>query len=120
MKLNLKAIQPLLLIIGCTVFIIFLNACGKEEACDLEEITYSNFIGNLFDSKCSNIGCHVSGAAQGSLATYDDAVAFVSAGKILGALRHEDGFVAMPKNGDMLSECQIDKIEAWIEDGTPE
>jgi predicted CxxxxCH...CXXCH cytochrome family protein len=74
----------------------------------------------LLDNKCSNIGCHVSGAPQGSLATYEDAVAFVGVGKILGALRNEEGFVAMPKNGDMLSACEIEKIEAWIEDGTPE
>jgi hypothetical protein len=25
----------------------------------------------------------------------------------------------MPKNGDQLSDCQIDIIEIWINDGTP-
>jgi hypothetical protein len=112
--------SALVIFFGIALFTVILSACGKEEACDLEEITYTNFIGNLLDNKCSNIGCHVSSASQGSLATYDDVVAFVSVGKILGALRHEDGFEAMPKNGDMLTDCQIDKIEAWIEDGTPE
>lgn len=120
MGLILKSHSAFKILFGFALITAVLGSCGKDESCDLEEITYTNFIGNLIDNKCSNIGCHVSGAPQGSLATYEDVVTFVGAGKILGALRHESGFVPMPKNGDMLSDCQIDKIEAWIADGTPE
>lgn len=102
------------------MIIIGFSACSKEEECDTMDITYSNYIGDVIDKSCANTGCHVAGAPMGSLESYDEAVAFINIDKMISALRHEEGFSAMPKNGDMLTECAISKIEAWIEDGMPE
>ncbi|MGI4833950.1 MAG: hypothetical protein ACRYFK_10860 [Janthinobacterium lividum] len=38
---------------------------------------------------------------------------------LLGNIRHEAGYVAMPAGGGKLSECDIAIIEAWVKAGTP-
>ena len=40
--------------------------------------------------------------------------------KLIGAIKHEPGFVAMPQSGGKLEDCDIEKMEAWIAAGAPE
>src|SRR4051812_23348314 len=40
-------------------------------------------------------------------------------GWIIGNIKHEPGFMAMPKGASKLSACDIAKIENWIRNGTP-
>jgi hypothetical protein len=114
-----------------TIFTI--AACGDDEdpkpSCNLDNITYTNTIAQIItDNGCAQSGCHQagSGLGSGSLANYEDTKEFVLKGRILGSLRRENGFAAMPRdpatgNADTpLAECDIDKIEAWIDAGTPE
>lgn len=81
-------------------------------------IRYSDNIKTLLDSNCNQPYCHSNGASIGSLASYEDAKAFVAVGRIKGAINHETGFSAMPKNGDKLSEANIARIETWITQDT--
>ena len=100
-------------------------ACSSDDDddgpdCDITNVTYDNSIESMISaSGCTESGCHNSGSMNGSLASYDDAVFFVGFGRILGALRHESGFSPMPKVGDKWDDCMVDKLEAWINDGTP-
>ena len=97
-------------------------SCKKSEDCNTDGVTYTNTVKEIFDANCSSAGCHESGSinGSGSLADYNDALTFVAQGRILGALRHEDGFVAMPPTGSQLDDCEIQQIEAWISDGAPQ
>ena len=38
----------------------------------------------------------------------------------LGAIKHEDGFEAMPKGGTKLSDSQIQQLECWEKTGFKE
>lgn len=110
----MKKLIPVFILLGMLVM-----SCGGKEDCVTTDLTYTSDIKSLV-SGCAASGCHESGSASGSMASYDDLVAFVGFGRIEGAINHEAGFSPMPQNGDKLSDCNISKIEAWIADGMPE
>jgi len=108
--------------------IIAISSCDDEpdpvDMCDTTNMTYNSDIKEIFDSTCTFSGCHDMDAALtiGSLTSYDNAVAFVEFGRILGAINHEATFKPMPYpvGTTKMPQCNIDKITAWINDGTPE
>lgn len=104
-------------------------ACGDDEAasCDTTDVTYTNTVKAIFDNNgCADAGCHPSTAGVFSLATYEDYTNFVGKDRIIGAIKWETGFSPMPKDsttntgGMKLADCDIEKIEAWIDAGSPE
>ncbi len=121
-KFNLRHLCMLLI---CGMVFIFVS-CGDDDdpdpdpVCDTTDMTYNADIKTILDTNCATSGCHVSGFGNGSLANYDDAVAVVGFGKIIGSINHSADAVAMPPSGIKLADCSIDKIEAWIAAGTPE
>lgn len=107
--------------------IILITSCDEPEPvdmCDTDNMTYTADIKEIFDSSCAFAGCHDMDAALtiGSLSNYDNSVAFVDFGRLLGAINHEENFKPMPypAGSAKISQCNIDKITAWINDGTPE
>jgi len=38
---------------------------------------------------------------------------------MVGNIRHDPGFVAMPNNGGKISDCEIATIKAWVDAGAP-
>jgi len=90
------------------------NLCTSP--CDtISTITYSGSIQPLIKSRCGV--CHEGSNPQGnvSLATYDQVKAYGLNGKLLGSVRHDNGYYAMPKNASPLSECEIAEIKIWID-----
>ncbi|HEY9176184.1 MAG TPA: c-type cytochrome domain-containing protein [Flavipsychrobacter sp.] len=89
--------------------------CGSP--CDTTKFTYAAEIQPIFDKYCK--GCHSGAAAQKGimLDTYSGASAVVGTGRLLGAIRHEAGFVAMPYGSNKMSDCEITKIEKWVAAG---
>ena len=85
--------------------------------CDTANMSFSQDVMPIFNQNC-NI-CHSASAAQGNviLDTYDAVLPYVNNGKLLGSIRHQGGFSAMPQRKPQLSTCTIDKIAAWITDG---
>lgn len=114
-----------LLILG-----LFVSSCEEEIVeeppvvnCDTDGVTYTADISPIFNGSCALAGCHVVGGnAPFPLDDFESSVAAVGFGRILGSIRHEPGFIAMPfpAGSPMIPECDIDQIEAWINDGTPE
>lgn len=39
---------------------------------------------------------------------------------LVGNIRHDEGFVAMPYDGGKLSDCEIALITAWVDSGAPQ
>ena len=93
---------------------------GKDTTTVIDTLTYTNDIKAVFDANCALSGCHNSGSSVGSLASYSSAKTMVSAGRLLGAIKHESGFSAMPKNASKLADSTITNIETWINQGVNE
>lgn len=121
--------RKLLLATGLTALVW--SGCytdNKEELypeagdCDTTNVAFSATIQPILNQNCANSGsCHSSPSPTGGykLDTYAGAKLSVDLGKLLGSIRHETGFSAMPKGGGKLSDCQIKQIELWVGSGAP-
>ena len=67
------------------------------------------------------VGCHNANVKNGGidLSTYDLVKANGQSGQLLGSIKHDAGFVAMPYGGNKLQQCNIDQVETWINNGFP-
>ncbi len=93
------------------------NSCDGD--CDSTNVTFSGTIWPMMQTWCT--GCHTGTNAGGNIhiENYNNVVAIANNGSLMGTITHSAGFVAMPKNSDKLSDCQIASVRKWIEDGTP-
>lgn len=94
------------------------NSCENNQ-CDTLNITFGEHIFPVIQNTC--LGCH-SGAVQsgGILLTNHSQIAEIAAsGRLLGAIKHQNGYSPMPQNGARLNQCIITQFEKWISDGTP-
>lgn len=121
-----KTLAILLLIIA----IIFTNCYYDSEeklypvlssSCDLENVTFSATIKPILQASCYTCHSNSNYINQGSgirLENYED-VKIQASSRLMGAIRHEPGFVHMPLNGGKLPDCEINKIQRWIDNGMP-
>lgn len=93
-------------------------------ACDVasENVTYSRVISPIFDAHCRV--CHSGAAANVQGAGYDfgnyqGINQYASTTRLLGCIKHLPGYPAMPLGREKLSDCDIQRIEAWIAAGKP-
>jgi hypothetical protein len=98
------------------------NVCNDSYgACNKTGITYTNFIKPLVANAC--LGCHGGNASAGAgikLNNYAETKASGLTGKFYGSIAHDAGFKTMPKGGQKLSPCFIEKVKAWVDGGMPE
>jgi Planctomycete cytochrome C len=88
--------------------------------CDTLSVTFSNAIVPIIETNC--LGCH-SGSepfAGFALETYEEVTIKAKSGHLLGAVKHLEGYEKMPLWAEKLSDCDILKIESWIDKGLPE
>jgi hypothetical protein len=95
------------------------NKCDSA-GCDSTNVTYTSSIKPIIAAWC--IGCHGgSNPSNGlSLETYNEVVACAKSNRLMGSLRQETGYHAMPKGGAMLSTCEINLFQKWINLGEPQ
>jgi len=95
------------------------------EPCDTSVVTYSQTITPIISSKCYSCHSNSTAGTSGSgiswegypnIASYLDNFSSV----FIGTIKHSDGFSPMPKDQQMLSGCNIRKIEIWINQGYPD
>jgi mono/diheme cytochrome c family protein len=88
-------------------------------ACDTSAVTYSGKVLSIIQSNCYS--CHGSGNTLGdvNLDGHTNLKVFADNGKLSGAINHRTGFSQMPQGGSKLSDCDIQAIEKWISDGSP-
>jgi len=93
------------------------NSC--DNGCDTLNVTFSGSIWPTLQTNC--VGCHSGGNPEGNIVItdYNSVVALVNNGSLIGAITHDLNYIPMPQNGPKLSDCKIDEIKIWIEDGTP-
>lgn len=89
--------------------------------CDTTGMTYTSSIEPIIKSNCYS--CHA-GTASGSFGINLDSYASLKleaqSGELLNRLTSTDASVMMPKGGPKLSDCDINKINAWIQAGAPQ
>lgn len=91
---------------------------GEDHTCDTMDVSFSSDVLPILTNHC--FSCHSNATAPQfgsgvSLEDYQDVANYASI--IQGAIKHEDGFPAMPKNGPKLDACPISIVEAWINQG---
>jgi hypothetical protein len=112
------------------IFLLFFYSCKKDSAdvmfpdngnCETINMKFSTDIKPILDNSCAFAGCHSTDtkAAGYAYQTHEEVLLSVNNGLLLGAIKHQSGFSAMPKGGSKLSNCQISKIESWINSGAP-
>lgn len=88
--------------------------------CDTTNMKYTTGIQNIIHAHCDV--CHA-GSASGSfginLDSYGDLKAWADNGTLLDRVTSTDPAVMMPKGGPRLSDCEINKIKAWINNASP-
>lgn len=92
------------------------NQCAQAE-CDTLNVSYSSSIVPIMQLHC--YGCHneIDQNAGINLKDFQTVLTLVESGKLMGTINHESGFVAMPQNADKLSDCEISKLNVWINNG---
>ena len=92
------------------------NSC-LDLACDTLNVGFSATIAPIIDLRCD--GCHsaIDPDAGIALTNYAEISDEALNGTLLDAIKDQNGAVAMPYNGNPLSNCDIRAIEIWIENG---
>ncbi len=87
--------------------------------CDNTTVTFSANISPLIVNNCQS--CHNNSLLNGniSLEGYDNIKEHAENGDLMGAVNHEDGYTPMPQGMPKLPTCEIEAIQTWITNGTP-
>ena len=79
-------------------------------------MSFSKDIQPILVSNCT--GCHNATAPSGGINLTNFTGTKAISARIVGAITHAAGYVAMPTSTIKLSACDINKISAWITQGT--
>ena len=122
--------MKLLLKIAFFVIIAFMTSCyyDSEEklypplsgSCDLSNVTFAATVTPILQASCFN--CHSNATAANSgggikIQNYADVVILVNNGRLMGSITHASGYQAMPLGGGKLTDCEISKLQTWIDNG---
>ncbi len=123
-----KSLRLVLLLIAGAIILTLLPRCeyhNEEELygtteCDTSDYSYSTFILPLLEEN-DCIACHSLMDAKGNviLEGYDNLMESLNDGSFLGAIRHDPGYEPMPEGLPKLPECDILKVELWVNAGAP-
>ena len=71
----------------------------------------------IIDNYC--YGCHNTADPQGgySYSTHNETMKSVNDGTLMGSIRFESGYEAMPEKSNKMPSCNIDLIQLWIDEG---
>lgn len=86
-------------------------------SCDASVFTYSGAVQPIMANNC--VACHSATLQNGgvNLSTYTGVKAAANSGALIGTISHAAGFSPMPQGGNKLSDCNIEQIQKWIDDG---
>ena len=92
------------------------NSSGGSN-CDTTGVTYNATVQPILDAWCYS--CHAGSNPTGviRLDSYVTVKAKVDEGLLLGTIRHDPTFRAMPDGGGKIPNCDIKKIEKWVAEG---
>jgi len=90
---------------------------GTTDTCNTSNMSFQTDIQPILQASC--VSCHNSGSASGgvNLDGYENAKPYAQSGKLSNVINHKFGVTPMPMNADKLSDCTINKVDAWIDQG---
>lgn len=93
--------------------------CNSGNTCDTVNVGFQKNVLPILNNNC--IGCHSGTSPSGgiSLQNYTEVKKYVNDGSLLGSIKREPGWSAMPKNRAKMSDCNIRQIEIWVNAGAP-
>ncbi len=111
----------IILLFASSLLVFSLSSCYNESeeelypGCDTSNVTYRSSIANVFAANCNS--CHSGENPSAGIVTanYDDVVNNIS--RIMGSISHQAGYKPMPKDGNMLTNCEIMRIDIWVTKG---
>lgn len=115
--------------IGCILILTMcLSSCYKDKAellypsvgtCDTANSKYGANVQPILTANCAISGCHTSSSKAAGIAysSHAETMNTVSNSKLMNSIKHVSGTSQMPKGGSKLSDCDINKIQAWINRG---
>lgn len=88
--------------------------------CDLSNVTFSASVKPILQAAC--LSCHSNSNANNSgggirLENYSDLQTIAKNGKLMGVVKHSSGYQAMPLGGGKLTDCEINTLQTWINNG---
>ena len=89
-------------------------------SCDLSNVTFTATVKPILQASC--LTCHSNSNAGNSgggikLENYADVLISTNSGKLMGTINHSPGYQAMPQGGGKLTDCEISKLQKWIDNG---
>ncbi len=107
----------IVLVIGCSKSSEDKLDPPSQSSCDTANMTYNTDIKPILQANCYS--CHGSGQAEGgiTLDSYNDVKYVANNGILIGVITQAAGYPPMPQGGSKLSDCDINKIKAWINSG---
>ena len=120
--------KKVLLLLGtcCAIMLISCKYDVEEELdglakpCDTTNVTYSvTMIGIINTYGCLTCHSGPTPIASFRLDSYEGMKAKVDDGRLIGAINHWAGYTAMPQDRPKMNECDIQKVEAWVNAGAP-
>lgn len=91
--------------------------CEGNTSCETSDVSYSQQIAPILNTKCK--GCHGTNNPNAGLNLLDfSTVASTGkSGRLMGALNWSSGYVMMPQGMEKLPACELNLIQAWIDQG---
>ena len=94
------------------------NTGGNTGGCDTANMKFATDVKPILQANCyachSNANFAISGV---KLEDYADVKDHADDGMLMGVITHAAGYPPMPQSGGKLSDCNINKIQAWINRG---
>jgi hypothetical protein len=101
--------------------VLYPTGTTTTTTCDTTTAKFATFVSPLMVSKCATSGCHnaTSASAGANLSTHTSIKAYITSNKaaFLGSMKFSSAFSNMPKGGSKLPDCDIKKLEVWINAG---
>lgn len=114
------------------IIVLSMQACYNDKAdklygvkttstCDTSNVSYATIIAPIMQQNCTTSGCHDAVTQSGgyNFTVHSGLVTAIVNNRLIGCIRHEAGYNAMPNNGGKLADCDISKIVAWVNAGFP-
>ncbi len=92
-----------------------------DSSCDTTNVTFQSSIAPIMDQYCLSCHSNSTAASFGSnikLEDYADVKSYADKGNLLGAIKQLPGFTPMPKGSGAIPNCNIRKLETWINNGS--
>lgn len=94
---------------------------ASTTTCDSSSAKFVTFVSPLMVSKCATSGCHnaVTASAGVNLDGYTNIKNYISRNSTVffGSIKHLSGYSTMPQGSSKLPDCDIKKLQIWMNAG---